>query len=705
MATPPLAGQAAALLVSSLAIASQALLGALHLLLSAFLLHVASVAASAASLCISPLSSLFRASRSTASPAKATSPSDSRNGSPHEPLLSADAAAAAGSVSGDGGGGGGGSGGGGSKEQQTDNGEPCNNSGQEYPPLLLYGGHVAHHRSQPTAHGFNYSVRYALVNLDAAPDWFVRSSGRHHMSADEARSFAGTDGPIFLLTNPVSMGYEQNPISVYYCYHGSSTSSTPSSTSNGGGSCSKSSKSSKSEAQQPARALLPPAERALLPPAERALLPPAERALLPPAERALLPPAERALLPPAERALLPPAERALLPPAERALLPPAERALLPPAERALLPPAERALLPPAERALLPPAERALLPPAERALLPPAERALLPPAERALLPPAERALLPPAERALLPPAERALLPPAESLAICIGEVSNTPWTDRVTFLFAPLLDRVPKPLHVSPFMDMQSTWEMRALPPSHRISLHITALHPVLGNQQGKTGGDACKEARKETGEAEVGNGEENETETNGSSNGGGRSSGGSGNISSSRLGSSVFIACLDIDCLPADKQPYLQPNLPPFHAHPAASPPSSSAPSSVAPHSFPPSCASSRFPFPWRPLAEWHREVRCRWFLCFMPHLVAFWIYWQAFLLWLKGVPLFEHPKYAEGSAYAESTLDRLSTVAYIGQITSTTTAKNGGTASHALLASSNQCPFKWRNASKWPWN
>ncbi|CAI5526229.1 unnamed protein product [Closterium sp. Naga37s-1] len=170
----PLSAQAAALLFSSFSIAARALIGWFHLLLSAFLLHVASIAASAASLCISPLSSLLHVANTNA-----VSPFDACNGSPHDPLLSADAAAA-----------------GGRNETQKDNGRSCNAIGQQSPSLLLYGGHVAHHRSHPTRHGFNYAVRYALVNLDAPPDWFSRSSARHHMSADEARSFAGTDGPM-----------------------------------------------------------------------------------------------------------------------------------------------------------------------------------------------------------------------------------------------------------------------------------------------------------------------------------------------------------------------------------------------------------------------------------------------------------------------------------------------------------------------------
>ena len=44
-----------------------------------------------------------------------------------------------------------------------------------------------------------------------------------------------------------------------------------------------------------------------------------------------------------------------------------------------------------------------------------------------------------------------------LKVCIAEVTNTPWGARVTFLFDPAGQDVPKALHVSPFMDMASTW--------------------------------------------------------------------------------------------------------------------------------------------------------------------------------------------------------------------------------------------------------
>lgn len=44
-----------------------------------------------------------------------------------------------------------------------------------------------------------------------------------------------------------------------------------------------------------------------------------------------------------------------------------------------------------------------------------------------------------------------------LVQCIAEVSNTPWNERVTFVFQPDGQSVRKALHVSPFMDMKNTW--------------------------------------------------------------------------------------------------------------------------------------------------------------------------------------------------------------------------------------------------------
>ncbi|KAG6756237.1 hypothetical protein POTOM_039662 [Populus tomentosa] len=78
--------------------------------------------------------------------------------------------------------------------------------------VSLYQGTVWHERRRPVHHSFRYSVRYALFDVDhahAPPD---------HLSADEARQVAQTTGPVLLLTIPPSVGYEQNPLSLYYCY-------------------------------------------------------------------------------------------------------------------------------------------------------------------------------------------------------------------------------------------------------------------------------------------------------------------------------------------------------------------------------------------------------------------------------------------------------------------------------------------------------
>ncbi|KAJ6815675.1 uncharacterized protein M6B38_133550 [Iris pallida] len=77
--------------------------------------------------------------------------------------------------------------------------------------VLLYEGHVHHVRRKPVHHSFNYPVRYALIDLDRSPQ-------PAHLPADRARGVASTAGRVLLLTIPASVGYEQNPLSVYYCY-------------------------------------------------------------------------------------------------------------------------------------------------------------------------------------------------------------------------------------------------------------------------------------------------------------------------------------------------------------------------------------------------------------------------------------------------------------------------------------------------------
>ncbi|KAA8514911.1 hypothetical protein F0562_018090 [Nyssa sinensis] len=80
-------------------------------------------------------------------------------------------------------------------------------------PVSLFQGTVWHERRRPVRHSFRYSVRYALIDLDRTPYAIP-----NHLSAHEARRVAKSNGPVFLLTIPPSVGYEQNPLSLYYCY-------------------------------------------------------------------------------------------------------------------------------------------------------------------------------------------------------------------------------------------------------------------------------------------------------------------------------------------------------------------------------------------------------------------------------------------------------------------------------------------------------
>ncbi|CAL5410138.1 unnamed protein product [Camellia sinensis] len=66
-------------------------------------------------------------------------------------------------------------------------------------PVSLYQGTVGHERRRPLCHSFQYSARYALIDLDRAPH-----PSPNHLSADDCRSLAQTNGPVFLLTIPPS---------------------------------------------------------------------------------------------------------------------------------------------------------------------------------------------------------------------------------------------------------------------------------------------------------------------------------------------------------------------------------------------------------------------------------------------------------------------------------------------------------------------
>ncbi|XP_056850491.1 uncharacterized protein LOC130499948 [Raphanus sativus] len=80
--------------------------------------------------------------------------------------------------------------------------------------VSYYEGTVWHDRLRPVRHSFRYSVRYALFDLD------MLSTRRRIISPPaKLRLLARTTGPTFLLTIPPSVGYEQNPLSLYYCYN------------------------------------------------------------------------------------------------------------------------------------------------------------------------------------------------------------------------------------------------------------------------------------------------------------------------------------------------------------------------------------------------------------------------------------------------------------------------------------------------------
>lgn len=59
--------------------------------------------------------------------------------------------------------------------------------------VVFYEGKVWHQRRKPVVHEFEYNVRYALVNLDGPPSWFIAT---HHMTSSQARSIAATTGPV-----------------------------------------------------------------------------------------------------------------------------------------------------------------------------------------------------------------------------------------------------------------------------------------------------------------------------------------------------------------------------------------------------------------------------------------------------------------------------------------------------------------------------
>lgn len=94
---------------------------------------------------------------------------------------------------------------------------------------------------------------------------------------------------------------------------------------------------------------------------------------------------------------------------------------------------------------------------------------------------------------MPPGHVILSPPARSykprdegqdaplqLEKAIVEVTNTPWGERVTFIVGEDGETLQKCLHVSPLMDMRSTWTVRAPAPRDTILLTVRCNQSRVG---------------------------------------------------------------------------------------------------------------------------------------------------------------------------------------------------------------------------------
>ena len=86
----------------------------------------------------------------------------------------------------------------------------------------LYTGTVRHRRFQTRRNDFRFRVAYAYVDLEELPAGrgAVRFRASDYLTADQARTRAGTSGPVRLLTTPRILGLIFNPVSFYYCFEG-----------------------------------------------------------------------------------------------------------------------------------------------------------------------------------------------------------------------------------------------------------------------------------------------------------------------------------------------------------------------------------------------------------------------------------------------------------------------------------------------------
>ncbi|KAH9287731.1 hypothetical protein KI387_031848, partial [Taxus chinensis] len=80
-------------------------------------------------------------------------------------------------------------------EKAHDNGDEDED---EDDSLILYEGKVWHERRHPVVHSFQYTVRYALINLNNPPPWILPIISNNHMNASQVQAVAGTNGPVLV---------------------------------------------------------------------------------------------------------------------------------------------------------------------------------------------------------------------------------------------------------------------------------------------------------------------------------------------------------------------------------------------------------------------------------------------------------------------------------------------------------------------------
>ena len=82
----------------------------------------------------------------------------------------------------------------------------------------------------------------------------------------------------------------------------------------------------------------------------------------------------------------------------------------------------------------------------------------------------------------------------------------------------------------------------------------------------------------------------------------------------------------------------------------------------------------------------------------------------QAVILWYKGVPIYDHPKYNKGHSYGTNALNLLEAVGYKGagewmELQSTSKLSNKGSLDLQKVAAVPGCPFRFVNSTTYPWH